>query len=58
MGWLYDDCKHCGEHYMALLWPFDVIGRWMVAREKQTITVVRIGDMDARCKKCGGALSD
>ena len=43
---------------MALLWPFDVIGRWMVHREKQTITVVRIGDMDAKCKKCGGALSD
>ena len=43
---------------MALLWPFDVIGRWMVARENETITVVRIGDMDAKCKKCGGALSD
>ena len=43
---------------MALLWPFNVIGRWMVDREKDTITIVTIGDMQAKCKKCGGALSD
>ena len=56
-GLLYDDCRHCGEHYMALLWPFDVIGRWMVDIHNDTITVATIGDMDARCKRCGGKLS-
>jgi hypothetical protein len=42
---------------MTLLWPFDVIGRWMVDIHKDTIAVVRIGDMQAKCKKCGGSLS-
>jgi len=55
-GWLYEDCRHCGEHYMTLLWPWDVIGRWMVDRYNDTIAIVTIGETRARCKKCGNLL--
>lgn len=41
---------------MTLLWPFDVIGRWMVDIHDDTITVATIGEMWARCWKCGGIL--
>ncbi|GAH17199.1 unnamed protein product [marine sediment metagenome] len=57
MGWLYDDCKHCGEHYMTLLWPWASMGRWLVDLYKDTITIVTIGNMQAKCKKCGGTLN-